>query len=104
MNELEPAEYISLIFFREKTDGTQKRILNLKNLNKYLGYKHLKMQTLQTILTLIQPNYYMATNDLKEFYYSVKTDGNDTCFLIFLCNSKRLKFVVLPPSGLSPGP
>ena len=104
MNEHEPAEYISLIFLREKTDGTQKLILNLKNLNKYLGYKHLKMQTLQTILTLIQPNYYMATNDLKEFYYSVKTDGNDTCFLKFLCNSKRLKFVVLPPNGLSPGP
>ena len=77
MNEHELAEYISLIFLREKTDGTQKLILYLKNLNKYLGYKQLKMQTLQTILTLIQPNYYMATSDLKDVYYSVKTDGNN---------------------------
>ena len=36
------------------------------------------MQTLQTILTLIQPNCYMATIDLKDAYYSVKIDGNDT--------------------------
>ena len=30
-------------------------------------------------------------------------DGGDTCFLEFLCNSKLLKFLVLP-NGLSPGP
>ena len=101
--EHEPAEYISPIFLREKTDGTQRLILNLKHLNKYLEYKHFKMQTLQTILTLIQLHFYMATIDLKDAYYSVKIDGNDTCFLKFLCNSKLLKFVVLP-NGLSPGP
>ena len=101
--EHEPVEYISPIFLREKTDGTQRLILNLKHLNKYLEYKHFKMQTLQTILNLIQPNCYMATIDLKDAYYSVKIDGNDTCFLKFLCNSKLLKFVVLP-NGLSPGP
>ena len=99
----EHVEYISPIFLREKTDGTQRLILNLKHLNKYLEYKHFKMQTLQTILTLIQPNCYMATIDLKDAYYSVKIDGNDTCFLKFLCSSKLLTFVVLP-NGFSPGP
>ena len=54
------------------------------------------MQTLQTILTLIQPNCYMATINLKDAYYSVKIDGNDTCFLKFLCNSKLLKFLSCP--------
>ena len=49
--EHEPVEHISPIFLREKTDGTQRIILNLKNLNKYLEYKHFKMQTLQTIVT-----------------------------------------------------
>ena len=61
------------------------------------------MQTLQTILTLIQPNCYMATIDLKDAYYSVKIDVNNTCFLKFFRNSKILKFVVLP-NCLSPGP
>ena len=60
------------------------------------------MQTLHTILILIQSNCYMASIDLKDAYYSVKIDGNDTFFLKFLCNSKLLRFAVLP-NGLSPG-
>ena len=96
-------EYISPIFLREKTDETQRLILDLKDLNKYLEYKHFKMETLQTILTLIQPNCYMASADLKDAYCSVKIDGEDTCFLKFLCNSKLLKFVVWS-NGLTPGP
>ena len=57
----EAVEYISPIFLREKVDGTRRLILNLKSLNKYLDYKHSKMQTSQANLTLIQPNCYMAT-------------------------------------------
>ena len=95
--------YISPIFLREKTDGTQRLILNLKKLNRHLEYKYFKIKTLQTILTLIQPNWYMATIDLKDAYNSVKIANDNTCFLKFLCNSKLLKFVVLP-NGLSPGP
>ena len=53
--EHEPVEYISSILSREKTNGTQRLILNLKNVNGYLEYKHFKMQTCQTVLTLIQP-------------------------------------------------
>ena len=45
----------------------------------------------------------MTTIDLKDAYYSVKIDGDDARFLDFLCNSKLLKFVVLP-NGLSAGP
>ena len=70
--EHEPVEYISTIFFREKTYGTQRLILNLKNLVKHLEYKHFKMQTLQTILALTQPNPYMQFIDLKDAYYSEK--------------------------------
>ena len=45
----------------------------------------------------------MATIDLKDAYYSVKIQGDDTYFLKFLCNSILLKFAVLANS-LSPGP
>ena len=93
--EHEPVEYISPIFLTKKTDGTQRLILNLKKLNKHLKYRHFKMQTLEAVLTSIQPNCYMATIDLKDAYYSVKIDGDDTCFLKFLCNSKLLKFFCL---------
>ena len=42
--ELEPVDYISPIFLRGKTDGTQRLMLNLKHLNEYLEYKHFKTQ------------------------------------------------------------
>ena len=60
------------------------------------------MQTFQSVLSLIQPDCFMATIDLKDAYYSVKIDELDTKYLKFLLNSRLLKFVVLP-NGLSPG-
>ena len=45
----------------------------------------------------------MVTIDLKDAYYSVKIDGDDTLFLKILCKSKLLKFVILP-NRLPPGP
>ena len=41
--EHESVEYISPIFLREKTDGTQRLIRDPKKLNKYLEYKHFKI-------------------------------------------------------------
>ena len=61
------------------------------------------MQKLETILTLIQQNYYMETIESKDAYYSVKTDGDNKRILKFLCNSKLLKFAALS-NALSPGP
>ena len=46
--EHEAIKYISPIFLREETDGTQRLILNLKSFNKCVGYKHFKIQTPQT--------------------------------------------------------
>ena len=100
--EHEQGEFISPIFLRDKNDGSHRLILNLKGLNKYLEYKHFKMQTFQSVLSLIQPDCFMATIDLKDAYYSVKIDELDTKYLKFLLNSRLLKFVVLP-NGLSPG-
>ena len=39
----EETEFISPIFLRSKTDGTNWLILNLKNLNQTLEYNHFKM-------------------------------------------------------------
>ena len=60
------------------------------------------MQTLQIISTVIQPNSYMKTIDLKDPYYSIKINADDTRFLKFICYSKLLECVVFPNS-LSPG-
>ena len=113
--KLEAVEYVLPIFFffffffferqreRERTAGTQRFILNLEILNKYLKCKHFKMQTLQIISTFTQAKCYIANVDLKDAYYPVRIDGDDTVFLKFVHRSKLLKFVVFP-NGLSPGP
>ena len=51
------------------------------------------MQILWTILTLIQPDCYIATFDLKGVYYSVTIDNEETRFLKSLYSSKLLNFV-----------
>lgn len=64
-------EYISNIFIRPKKNGSYRFILNLKGLNEFVEYHHFKMENLKSAITLMRPNCYMATLDLKDAYYSV---------------------------------
>ena len=64
-------KYISTIFVRPKKDGGHRLILNLKSLNKHFVYHHFKMDTLQSAIRLMTPNYYMASVDLPDACYSV---------------------------------
>ena len=64
--EHEQEEFITSIFLRDKNDGSHRLILHLKVLNKYLEYKHFKMQTFQSVLSLIQLDCFVATIDLKD--------------------------------------
>ena len=100
--EHEEGEFISPIFFRSKSDGTSRLILNLKILNEFLEYNHFKMETVNSVVDLIQPHCYMTSIDLKDAYYSVKISEEDTKYLKFYVG-KNFKFVVLP-NGLCSGP
>jgi hypothetical protein len=99
----ELGEFISPIFTRDKKDGGCRLILNLKNLNLDVPYKHFKMETVSSILTLVRPGWYMAKIDLKDAYYSVKILPADQKLLKFRHNGELYKFVCLP-NGYSEGP
>ena len=101
--EHEKGEFISPIFFRFKSDGTRRLILNLKILNEFLEYNHFKMEAVHSVANLIQPHCYMITIDLKDAYHSVKASEEDSKYLKFHVGKNLLKFVVLP-NGLSAGP
>ena len=88
----EPGEFISSVFVRPKKDGSHRMILNLKNLNKHVQYNHFKMDTLQSVITLITPNCYMASVDLKDAYYSVPIAVSDQKYLKFTCFPNGLAF------------
>ena len=96
-------EYISNIFIRLKKDGSYRLILNLKNLNQFVQYHHFKMENLKSAITLMSPNCYMASIDLKDAYYSVSVDTNHRKHLRFIWRNQLFQFTC-PPNGLSSAP
>lgn len=51
-----------------------RRILNLKKLNEYVPYTHFHLQTIKSILTVINLNYFMAKIDIKYAYNYLLVD------------------------------
>ena len=68
-NEID--EFISPIFTVPKPDNQVRLILNLKSLNAYVTYYHFKMDSIHTVISMVTPNCWIASIDLKDAYYSV---------------------------------
>ena len=81
----EVGDFVSGVFTRDKKDNTKRMILNLKNLNSNVYYKHFKMESIQDVINIIEPNVYMASIDLKDAFYSVP---------IYICHQRFLKFFI----------
>ena len=56
---------------RKKKDGHMRTILNLKYLKSHVNHSHFKMESLQDVFKIIQPNCWMASADLEHAFYSV---------------------------------
>lgn len=78
-------------------------ILNLKKLNQYTNKMHFKMDTLNTIIKLIEKDCYMASIDLNDAYYSVSIRPSDRKYLRFMWRGTLFQFTCLP-NGLSCAP
>ena len=96
-------EYISNVFIRPKKDGSHRLILNLKQLNRSVEYHHFKMENLKNAITLMTPNCFMATIDLKDAYYSVPVNVNHRKYLRFIWKNQLFQYTCLP-NGLSSAP
>lgn len=75
-------------------------ILSLKNLNKHVQYNHFKMDTLQSVISLMTPNCFMASVDLKDSYYSVPIAVAHQKYLKFEWGGKLYQFSCFP-NGLA---
>ena len=64
-------EFISPIFTVPKPDNTIRLILNQKSLNSHVTYYHFKLDSIQSVTSMIIQNCWMASVDLKDAYYSV---------------------------------
>lgn len=63
-------------------------------------YKHFKMDTLKSAISMMRQNCYMASVDLKDAYYSVSIAESDQKYLKFKWSGNLYKFTCFP-NGLS---
>jgi len=96
-------QFISNVFSVPKPDNSRRLILNLKKLNSSVEYKKFKMDTLVSILRLVQPNCFMGCLDIRDAYYSVNIRPSNRCYLRFLWRNSCLQYTCLP-NGLSSAP
>ena len=67
----EKNDYLSNVFTRNKNDGGKRMILNLKQFNTHITYRHFKMESINQVIDIVRPNVYMASIDLKDAFYSI---------------------------------
>ncbi|KAJ8041093.1 hypothetical protein HOLleu_11813 [Holothuria leucospilota] len=78
-------------------------ILNLKHFNKFVKYRHFKMDGLPSVVQLMRVNCFMASIDLKDAYYSVPIDCDHRKYLRFGWNHNVYEYTCLP-NGLASAP
>lgn len=107
ISQCQPCEgqFISSIFLVPKPNGKHRFILNLKQLNKFIGTEHFKLEDLRTAVKLVSEGSYMGTLDLKDAYFLIKIDNEFKKFLRFQFGETNnlYQFNVLP-FGLNTAP
>ena len=54
----EQDNFISTVFTRKKKDGTFRTILNIKYLNEFVEYRHLKMESLEDVFKILKMPFF----------------------------------------------
>ena len=98
-----PTGHISPIFTTEKKDGSTRLILNLKQFNHYIQYKHFKMENLQDVLDLMKPGVWMASIDLCDAYYTIPVNSDHQKYLTFSWRGTLYCYTCMP-NGYSQAP
>ena len=96
----EEGEFISTIFLHSKKDGSYRTILNLKQFNGFVQYRHFKMDTLDTIIKRMTPGCFVASIDIKDAYYLLPIHKEHQKFLKFKFKGTLYQYTCLP-NGLS---
>ncbi|MEW8545905.1 MAG: hypothetical protein AB2693_20475, partial [Candidatus Thiodiazotropha sp.] len=89
-------KFVSSIFLRPKKDGTYRLILNLRDLHEYVVKPHFKMETLKSVLTLVTPDCFFGSLDIKDAYFSIPVSLDSQGWLAFFWDNKFYAFTVLP--------
>lgn len=96
-------QFLSPIFLRLKKNNEYRLILNLKDLNQFIPYRHFKMDTFENALTLIRQDMFMASIDIRHAYYSIMIAEEDQLYLRFVWADNIYQFRACP-NGIAHGP
>ena len=106
LREVQPVEgqYLSTIFVRPKREMNKFRpIINLKQLNTHMPYRHFKMEGMKDVIDLLNQGDYMMKIDLKDAYWHIPIHPSSQKYLRFQWKEKLYEMLVLA-FGVGPGP
>lgn len=103
LTQREDNQILSNFFLRNKKNGEARVVLNLKELNNYIPYRHFKMENFEQAITLVSDGDFMVSVDLRHTYYSVRVAEEQQRYFCFKWKSNIYQFTCLP-NGVSAGP
>lgn len=96
-------QVVSRVFTVKKSNGTDRMIIDLSNINTQIIKIPFKMETYENIREILQPLDFMASVDLQDAFFSIPIHEDSKKFLVFEFENQRYCFNVLP-FGLTSSP
>lgn len=100
---LDNTKIVSRVFTVKKSNGKDRMIIDLSELNKIVNKVHFKMEGLETIKGLLQPDDYMMSIDLSNAFFSIPLHNSSKPLTAFEFDGHHYVYNVLP-FGLTSSP
>ena len=91
-----PTQIYSNLFLVPKRDKSQRPVINLKVLNKFVQTQHIKMEEIHPLKELVRPGDWLAKVDLKDTYFKIPIHLAHRTFLSLLFQEKTYEFNCIP--------
>lgn len=91
-----PRQFLSRIFIIPRSDGSDRMILNLKDLNRFIDTVHFKLEDGRTVRQLLNRGSFLASIDLKDAYHLISVAPTDRVYLRFQFEGQLYQYTCLP--------
>lgn len=91
----DPATLQSLLFPVPKSNGGWRWVLDSKTLNEHLYRRRFRMETVQTVRSLLQPGDWLASIDLKDAFLHVQVNRRHRRYLAFRALGRQYRFAAM---------
>ena len=89
-------QYVSRVFTVKKSNGLDRMIIDLSNFNLLVPKVSFRMDSLDTIKSLLDPNDFMVSIDLSNDFFTIPLHASSKRFTTFEFNNIRYSYNVLP--------